>query len=283
MASVHMAQLERVAALARTLVTPLAEAWSVRTGVTVRIDTPEAERAQAGAVVSGLTGLHWFLPIEVTGVHNGILCLIIPKALDKGLERSGPDETFSSMVDEFLDRAGDHLTASLGGPVILDRLGLREVPAPGLEKALSEALGSAELVAVHFSAEVPAQGAGVGGEIVAAFGGRLLHELAHVAPVGGETIARRQPPQSPAHKAPQESTVSGLVARARGLTFVVSVDVGRLTMPLGELASLRPGSTIDLGKTVTEPLDVWVETRRIASADAVVVGPKLGARLRGDG
>jgi flagellar motor switch protein FliN/FliY len=70
-----------------------------------------------------------------------------------------------------------------------------------------------------------------------------------------------------------------------GLGFVmdvpveVTVEIGRRSMKIAELLRIGPGSVLELDKAAGEPLDVYVNNRRIARGEAVVVGDRYGVRL----
>ena len=72
-----------------------------------------------------------------------------------------------------------------------------------------------------------------------------------------------------------------LVERARGLRLKVSAEVGARTLTVEDLLALRAGSSIDLRRTVTEPLELRAGGRLIARGDAVVLERGFGLRLRG--
>ncbi len=60
----------------------------------------------------------------------------------------------------------------------------------------------------------------------------------------------------------------------------VTVDLGRIRLNLSELAArLGPGSIITLDTPTGAPLDVRVNNRLIASAEAIAVGEKCGIRI----
>jgi flagellar motor switch protein FliN/FliY len=68
----------------------------------------------------------------------------------------------------------------------------------------------------------------------------------------------------------------------------LTVELGRVTMNLRDLASrLGPGSVIPLSKLAGERLDVRVNDRLVARAEAVAVGERYGIRIveitRGEG
>jgi flagellar motor switch protein FliN/FliY len=59
----------------------------------------------------------------------------------------------------------------------------------------------------------------------------------------------------------------------------VTVEIGRRSMKIAELLRIGPGSVLELDKAAGEPLDVYVNNRRIARGEAVVVGDRYGVRL----
>ncbi len=59
----------------------------------------------------------------------------------------------------------------------------------------------------------------------------------------------------------------------------VTVEIGRKKMRIAELLKLGPASILELDKTVGEPLDVYVNNRRIARGEVVQVGENYGLRL----
>lgn len=59
----------------------------------------------------------------------------------------------------------------------------------------------------------------------------------------------------------------------------VSVELGRKTLPIGDLIHLGPGAVIELGKAAGESLDLLVNGKLVARGEAVVVGEKYGIRI----
>jgi len=60
----------------------------------------------------------------------------------------------------------------------------------------------------------------------------------------------------------------------------LAVELGRITLNLSELAArLGPGSIIPLNKTTGDKLDVRVNGRLVARAEAVAVGERCGIRI----
>lgn len=60
----------------------------------------------------------------------------------------------------------------------------------------------------------------------------------------------------------------------------VTVELGRARLNLSELAAhLGPGSIISLDTPTGAPLDVRVNNRLVARAEAIAVGEKVGIRI----
>lgn len=83
---------------------------------------------------------------------------------------------------------------------------------------------------------------------------------------------------------PSNPRRSGEVASFQALLHDVplelSVELGRITMNLSELASrLGPGSVIPLNKMTGDRLDVRINSRLVARAEAVAIGDRCGIRI----
>ncbi len=60
----------------------------------------------------------------------------------------------------------------------------------------------------------------------------------------------------------------------------LTVELGRVKLSLSELAGrLGPGSIITLDKVTGAPLDVRINARLVARAEAVAVGDRCGIRI----
>lgn len=91
-----------------------------------------------------------------------------------------------------------------------------------------------------------------------------------------------QPDQQATEGAPG---AAGAEPSAENLEFVmdvpvqVTVEIGRRRIKIAELLRMGVGSTIELDKTAGEPLDIYVNDRRIARGEPVVIGDRYGVRL----
>lgn len=59
----------------------------------------------------------------------------------------------------------------------------------------------------------------------------------------------------------------------------VTARLGRVEMPIGEILGLGPGSIIEVGHNVDEPVELLVNGKLIARGDVVVVDEKFGLRI----
>jgi flagellar motor switch protein FliN/FliY len=88
-----------------------------------------------------------------------------------------------------------------------------------------------------------------------------------------------------ANASPEASSQADSARGPGSLGFVmdvpveVTVEIGRRSMKIAELLRIGPGSVLELDKAAGEPLDVYVNNRRIARGEAVVVGDRYGVRL----
>ena len=57
------------------------------------------------------------------------------------------------------------------------------------------------------------------------------------------------------------------------------VRFGRAVMPFRALASLGPGSVVDMGRSPEEPVELLVGDRLIARGEVVIVGGNYGVRI----
>jgi flagellar motor switch protein FliN/FliY len=73
---------------------------------------------------------------------------------------------------------------------------------------------------------------------------------------------------------------AALEALLHDVPLELTVELGRIRMNLSELAArLGPGSIITLDTATGAPLDVRVNNRLVARAEAIAVGEKCGIRI----
>lgn len=82
-------------------------------------------------------------------------------------------------------------------------------------------------------------------------------------------------PNAPSGVPPQEVNLDLI----RDVMVTLSLEVGRVRMPVRELLQLAPGAVVELNRLANEPLDVLANGVRIARGELVVVDDKFGIRL----
>ncbi len=103
--------------------------------------------------------------------------------------------------------------------------------------------------------------------------------------VGDEAQARegREPRERDSRELrgePRSVDTAAMETLLHDVPLEVSVELGRARLPLGELAArLAPGQVIALDKTSGALLDVRVQSRLIARAEAVAIGERCGIRI----
>jgi flagellar motor switch protein FliN len=60
----------------------------------------------------------------------------------------------------------------------------------------------------------------------------------------------------------------------------ITAEIGRVTMPLGELLQLGEGAVIELDRSVSEPVDILAQGVKIASGDVVVIDDHFAIQIR---
>lgn len=65
----------------------------------------------------------------------------------------------------------------------------------------------------------------------------------------------------------------------RDVDMDVSVELGRIELPLGRVLQLAKGSVIELDKLAGEPVDILVNGQRIAQGEVVVIDEHFGVRI----
>lgn len=82
----------------------------------------------------------------------------------------------------------------------------------------------------------------------------------------------------PKGAAPQRP-VPGNLDMIMDIRLVCTARLGRVEMPIGEILDLGPGSIIEVGHLVDEPVELLVNDKLIARGDVVVVDEKFGLRI----
>ena len=59
----------------------------------------------------------------------------------------------------------------------------------------------------------------------------------------------------------------------------ISVEIGRVTMSIGELLHLGQGSVVELDRELNEPVSVMAQGVRIASGEVVVIDERFAVKI----
>lgn len=69
------------------------------------------------------------------------------------------------------------------------------------------------------------------------------------------------------------------IERVLDITLIATARLGRVEMSIGDILALGPGSIVDIGRMIAEPVDLLVNDKLIARGDIVVVEEKFGLRI----
>lgn len=84
-----------------------------------------------------------------------------------------------------------------------------------------------------------------------------------------------QDPMDPNHQGASTSDIEMIL----DIPVVLTVELGRTKMPIGQILQLAHGSVIELDALAGEPMDVLVNGCLIAQGEVVVVNDRFGIRL----
>lgn len=79
---------------------------------------------------------------------------------------------------------------------------------------------------------------------------------------------------------PVEGTSQKLpLQRFYDVNVTVSVELGRVEMPIGEMLQLGESAVVELSRSVSEPVDILAQGVRIARGEVVVVEDRYAVRI----
>lgn len=102
--------------------------------------------------------------------------------------------------------------------------------------------------------------------------------LDQIMPGGGPSVPEAHPVEFPQVSRTRASTAMPL-ERFAEVSIEISVEIGRVTMPIGELLKLGEGAVVELNRAVSEPVDVMAQGVRIASGEVVVIDDRFAVRI----
>ena len=89
----------------------------------------------------------------------------------------------------------------------------------------------------------------------------------------------------PEEGAPEMKVAAPAAYNTDNLDLIMDIQLravarlGRVEMPIGDILNLGPGSIIEVGHLVDEPVELLINDKIIARGDVVVVDEKFGLRI----
>lgn len=79
----------------------------------------------------------------------------------------------------------------------------------------------------------------------------------------------------------ERSVASGRIPLQRfyDVNVEVSVQLGRVTLPIGDLLRLNEGAVLELDRSLSEPVDIMAQGVRLARGEVVVVEDRYAVRI----
>jgi len=195
--------------------------------------------------------------VSVEGSINGNLMVAL-------LEGASPDITTSEGLVEELESAMDSMSQVMDSEI--------GAPAPA---------SGAPTIAPDVSVPLLVDGAVVGAVLLFVAPATEAAAPAEPAPAEPEAAAPAAAPPAPAQAAPTFnplSTPKQMDALA-GVQMEVTIEVGRTSLPIGQLLQLQPGQIVELDREVGSPLDMFINGTLLARGEIVVVDDQFGFRV----
>jgi flagellar motor switch protein FliN/FliY len=73
---------------------------------------------------------------------------------------------------------------------------------------------------------------------------------------------------------------TGSLSQLLDVAVCVTAELGRVSMSIGEILKLGPGSVVGLDRNVTEPVDLLVQGVPFARGEVVVIDNRFAIRIR---
>jgi len=109
-----------------------------------------------------------------------------------------------------------------------------------------------------------------------------------LANLSTETVpgdAEVTPEESRPATAPKPAPTRGVASDIENIDLILDVQLsvvarlGQVEMPISEVLALGPGAIIEVGRSVEEPVELFVNEKLIARGEVVVVDEKFGLRI----
>ena len=100
---------------------------------------------------------------------------------------------------------------------------------------------------------------------------------AEVEPSENNPVEMKVPDFAPLQDSGSSASVP--MGRFYDVDVTVWAELGRLNLPLGDLLKLGEGAVVELGRPVSEPVDLVAQGVRVARGEVVVVGDCFALRI----
>ncbi|RJP81668.1 MAG: flagellar motor switch protein FliN [Candidatus Zixiibacteriota bacterium] len=204
-----------------------------------------------------------------------------------------PDEhldAVTELLNQLSGTLGQHLTSVAGFPVQIraSRSSLEELAAV----SDLESYFRADL-AIHAQGMDPAL-------LVLLFSPDAVEDLKKIQPAKSQPMTDRPPPAVLEETGPEEeagpevhsarfedfgSAIGGSSAAPQNIDILmdlelpVIIELGRTSMFIRDILELGPGSIVELSKLSGEPVDLYVNDKKFAQGEVVVIDENFGIRI----
>ncbi len=107
------------------------------------------------------------------------------------------------------------------------------------------------------------------------------HKIEDTFPAGGvnpSVVARLA--DLPELESTAPGTRTGSLSQLLDVSVCVTAELGRVTMSIGEILKLGPGSAVGLDRNVSDPVDLLVQGVPFARGEVVVIDDRFAIRIR---
>ncbi|MGI9519873.1 MAG: FliM/FliN family flagellar motor switch protein [Pirellulaceae bacterium] len=70
------------------------------------------------------------------------------------------------------------------------------------------------------------------------------------------------------------------INRFLDVEVTISAELGRVTIPIGELVELGEGSVVELNRSISAPVDLMAQGLRVATGEVVVIDDCFAVRIK---
>jgi len=95
----------------------------------------------------------------------------------------------------------------------------------------------------------------------------------------GQSAANVHPVEFPNVVAGDWSGAAVSLQRFYDVNVAITVELGRVTLPIGELLKLGDGAVLELERAISDPVDVVAQGVRVARGEVVVVDDRYAVRI----